>query len=224
MRRSYNIPLDYTRVLYLQSNNNPQNTVNQGQLINTDIAPKNITLELEAATVVSACRGRRAYSCAACYDSKTSTAYHPLCYYYPPTNNTPNFTDMSNNRYYWNTVNIGDRHTYIYNAVNGGCYLDGVLNRTITDNSANISVPLGLFCRIYTSQSSPEGISLGGGLYAVCSSWRIYYVKLTDKTTNAIVSEMLPCLDKNNRPCMYDTVRQQPFYNLGTGEFSYALI
>jgi len=32
---------------------------------------------------------------------------------------------------------------------------------------------------------------------------------------------LIPALDPNNRPCMYDTVSKQPFYNAGTGEFLY---
>ena len=39
--------------------------------------------------------------------------------------------------------------------------------------------------------------------------------------SGVLMQDLLPCLDKNNRPCMYDTVSQQPFYNQGTGEFLY---
>ena len=38
------------------------------------------------------------------------------------------------------------------------------------------------------------------------------------------IIKLLPCLDMINRPCMYDTVSQQAFYNLGTGEFGYELL
>lgn len=31
----------------------------------------------------------------------------------------------------------------------------------------------------------------------------------------------IPCLDNNNVPCMYDTVSQTPFYNIGTGDLLY---
>ena len=46
---------------------------------------------------------------------------------------------------------------------------------------------------------------------------RCYYTKiyLNDK----LVLNLIPCLDSNNRPCMYDTVSGQTFYNQGTGEF-----
>lgn len=34
---------------------------------------------------------------------------------------------------------------------------------------------------------------------------------------------LIPALDPSGRPCMYDTVTKQPFYNQGTGEFLYEL-
>ena len=38
---------------------------------------------------------------------------------------------------------------------------------------------------------------------------------------NSLVLNLLSALDPNGRPCMYDTVSGQPFYNAGTGEFLY---
>jgi hypothetical protein len=35
------------------------------------------------------------------------------------------------------------------------------------------------------------------------------------------VFNFIPALDTNKRPCLYDTVSKQPFYNAGTGEFLY---
>ena len=35
-----------------------------------------------------------------------------------------------------------------------------------------------------------------------------------------LCSKLIPCLDRNNRPCMYDTIRKITLYNLGTNEFS----
>ena len=34
---------------------------------------------------------------------------------------------------------------------------------------------------------------------------------------------MIPALDTNGKPCMYDTISKQIFYNQGTGEFLYEL-
>lgn len=41
------------------------------------------------------------------------------------------------------------------------------------------------------------------------------------KEDGVLAMNFIPCLDPNNRPCFYDTVSQQPFYNQGTGEFGY---
>lgn len=35
---------------------------------------------------------------------------------------------------------------------------------------------------------------------------------------------MLPALNENGKPCLFDIVSQTPFYNLGTGEFGYETI
>lgn len=50
--------------------------------------------------------------------------------------------------------------------------------------------------------------------------YRLY--RFTIKNANdELIMNLLPCLDKNGKPCMYDTVSKKPFYNEGTGEFLY---
>lgn len=50
--------------------------------------------------------------------------------------------------------------------------------------------------------------------------YRLY--GFTVKNANdKLIMNLLPCLDKNGTPCMFDTVSKQPFYNQGTGEFLY---
>ena len=39
----------------------------------------------------------------------------------------------------------------------------------------------------------------------------------------AYTLNLIPTLDRNGTPCMYDTVSKQTFYNAGTGEFLYEL-
>lgn len=52
--------------------------------------------------------------------------------------------------------------------------------------------------------------------YKLCG--RIYNFNVKGRTN------LVPCLDPSGKPCMYDTVTQQPFYNQGTGEFGYELM
>ena len=51
---------------------------------------------------------------------------------------------------------------------------------------------------------------------------RIYNYKV--ESSDDIIQNFIPCLSKTGKPCMYDTVSKQPFYNLGTGEFGYELM
>ena len=50
---------------------------------------------------------------------------------------------------------------------------------------------------------------------------RIYEVEISEFET--VIHHFIPCLDPNNKPCMFDIITQQPFYNQGDGEdFTYA--
>lgn len=50
---------------------------------------------------------------------------------------------------------------------------------------------------------------------------RCCYARFTDG--GKVVRDFVPAIDPNGRPCMYDLVTRQPFYNQGTGEFTYSL-
>lgn len=57
------------------------------------------------------------------------------------------------------------------------------------------------------------------GAYSECSIGRVYHCKITQDAR--LVRNFIPALDQTGRPCMFDTVTQQPFYNQGTGEFKF---
>lgn len=48
----------------------------------------------------------------------------------------------------------------------------------------------------------------------------IYYIRVFDDN-DILIHEFLPYLDKNNKPCMMDTITGKAYYNSGTGEFTY---
>ena len=50
---------------------------------------------------------------------------------------------------------------------------------------------------------------------------RFYCVSVYDSWN--LIRNFIPALDPSGRPCMYDTITKQPFYNLGTGEFLYEI-
>lgn len=54
---------------------------------------------------------------------------------------------------------------------------------------------------------------------SIRSTYRVYKFSLTQE--ESIIMDLIPALDKNGTPCMYDTISKQTFYNQGTGEFLY---
>lgn len=64
-----------------------------------------------------------------------------------------------------------------------------------------------------------NGKAMVDGTY--CRNLRIYSFAIS-KDGNKIMN-LIPALDRNGTPCMYDTVSKQTFYNAGTGEFLYEL-
>ena len=64
-----------------------------------------------------------------------------------------------------------------------------------------------------------EGKPMVNGTY--CRNLRIY--SFTISKDGEKIMNLIPALDRNGTPCMYDTVSKQTFYNAGTGEFLYEL-
>lgn len=54
-----------------------------------------------------------------------------------------------------------------------------------------------------------------------CSKIKLKYLIIQE--SDNIVRNFIPALDPTGRPCMYDTVTKQPFYNQGSGEFLYKI-
>ena len=64
-----------------------------------------------------------------------------------------------------------------------------------------------------------EGKAMVNDTY--CRNLRIY--SFTISKDGEKIMNLIPALDRNGTPCMYDTVSKQTFYNAGTGKFLYEL-
>ncbi len=58
-----------------------------------------------------------------------------------------------------------------------------------------------------------------GGDSGNYSAIKLDYVKINNGET----ADLVACLDDNGKPCMYDFVSKQTFYNVSKGEFNYAI-
>lgn len=96
----------------------------------------------------------------------------------------------------------------VLRAENKSFYVDDTLKGTST-GTVNVQIYNAYLFGVYGQSSKGIG--------------RVYYLKVQDEN-NRLVQDLIPCLDNNNRPCMYDTVSKQTFYNQSTREFLYGPI
>lgn len=102
---------------------------------------------------------------------------------------------------------LGTKYNGKINYLNNGKLI--INNTTTGDNGSNgvvSSRTIKLFCRDYN----------GNLAY---TNARIYRCQISEGTT--LVRDLVPCLDDQNVPCMYDVVGKQTYYNAGTGQFTY---
>lgn len=78
------------------------------------------------------------------------------------------------------------------------------------DKFRDLNNPIYLFCRNILGEAYNH------------ANYKLYncIIEENSKTTR----NFIPALDSTGKPCMFDKVTQQPFYNHGTGEFGYKLL
>lgn len=89
-------------------------------------------------------------------------------------------------------------------------------------NSKVISAGSGSYVCAYSLilfGTNREGKAMVNDTY--CRNLRIY--SFTISKDGEKIMNLIPALDRNGTPCMYDTVSKKTFYNAGTGEFLYEL-
>lgn len=96
------------------------------------------------------------------------------------------------------------RNPTLYVCSKDGFYINGVLEWTPQTENIAADQP----CYIFRNNTA--------NFYAGVNQ-RIYYFKDYDGST--LVRDLIPVIDWNDRPCMYDRVTDELFYNQGAGEF-----
>lgn len=100
---------------------------------------------------------------------------------------------------------------YALELSNNGFYVDGTLIESFNQQPFSCDYSYYLF-----------QLNNAGALYIINPKMRVYHCEFKENDT--LIHNFIPCLDPNNRPCMFDLVTKQPFYNQGTGEFLYGNI
>lgn len=108
--------------------------------------------------------------------------------------------------YYENPPIIGKDYNVEWDYDGKQCTMscNNIVNTSKESLSSTNDIPIYLFALNEKSTASQHS-------YA-----RIKYFKMNTSISSI---DLIPAIDPNGRPCMYDLVTQQPFYNSGTGEF-----
>lgn len=190
------LPSGYTRLNYLESTGT--------QYIDIGITPyelRNKQLFLDYQITDNFSKNFRLFGA---YDN---TQQYGFCQIFANTN-------IENMGLQWGTPVFNDyipknnlRHSLFIDCLNKKMNIDGHVYYITINPYYSIHINSYLFCR--NSNSIPDNFA----------SLKIYNFII--QKYDELFLNFMPALDHNKRPCLYDTVSQQPFYNQGTGEFLY---
>ena len=196
------LPLGYTEVEYLEGTGT--------QYIDTGYIPNNNS-EIEIVCNSGGVQGTNLFG------------------YRNASANSKNITITTSNTgttvFYTNDFNNSNYNTYRYNfESNANQILKLKLSkseRSVYNTSGTLLGGNSVSCPdVFTCDSTAYLMNVAGTpFFTQCFKGKVYSCKISE--AGVLVRDFIPCLDSNNRPCMYDKVEGKPYYNVGPDEFSY---
>ena len=105
-----------------------------------------------------------------------------------------------------------NKHNFKYNTTEGKVYWDGIEKGNVYKSiNPPDNLPLGIFGQVQKNSQNYAGNSR--------CEMKLYDYKTYYKSSGLLKSRYIPCIDKNNNPCLYEIISEKTFYNQGTGEF-----
>ena len=88
------------------------------------------------------------------------------------------------------------------------------------EHGVGVTIDGTLYALVSTGANTSDTLKVLGGLDGSrAARGRLKRCKIWSGST--LLAEMYPALDANNTPCLYDVIRNQAYYNAGSGTFSY---
>ena len=198
-----NLPAGYTKCVYLQSDGTQW--IDTQFIANEDTGLYLKTLHLNNGNYISFGSGE---SGKAYYAPRINISSKQMAYCYGSSAVATFYYDKGDDLIYTSTMNLYNDKTVTF--ISEDTKWSGILT-----NAANAaSCSLWLFSWNKNTGSIDQTYGKFGG--------RIFRAKITQGDT--LIRDFVPCLDTDNRPCMYDLVTQEPYYNQSGGvEFTYCV-
>lgn len=197
---NYNLPAGFKKCVYLQSDGT--------QWINTQVVPNSETglyfkaLQLSYGNFVPLGLEENSY---AIYPPR----YNNKELYYKWGNASTKIMtwDKADDLIFSSYLNFYNSKIAKFNSSDTDAYSQ------ITSQTGTFTIPICLFSWNYNGSYNATTGKWGG---------RIYRAQITQGDT--LIRDFVPCLDTDNRPCMYDLITQEAYYNQSEGtEFSYCV-
>lgn len=139
-------------------------------------------------------------------------------------------TERSCVEFWQNTLFLGIRATgeFYFNNKAGMLFSDGTTATVgtrykMTLNESGLTVNGHFIQGARGEEKRPDYVTVGlfSAQNADYQCWLKKYYWI-ETLSGKVVRHLVPALDTTGRPCMFDLVNRQPYYNQGTGEFLYA--
>lgn len=200
-----NLPAGYTKCSYLQSDGTQW--IDTGYIPNTDTGVSIKLQHLSYGDFIPF--GAQESSSAYYYPPRFNTNSKHCVYSFGTTYQLAFVYDKGDDLIYTSTMNL-------YNDKTLNLISQDTIWRGINYISFGTTFTRSMWLFSYNMDNTAINATYGkfGG--------RIFRAKITQDTY--LAHDFVPCLDENNRPCMYDLVTQTPFYNQSGGtDFTYCI-
>ena len=201
----YEVPAGYTKCLYLQSNGTQRIDTGHIPDADTGVYIKAQHLSYGDHVVFGSWQSSNNYY----YAPRINTSSKAGVYSFGTTYQLSFYYDKGDDLVFTSTMNLYNDRTVNFWSEDTNWF--GIIPVNFT---ATFTRPLWLFSYNMDNTSINATYGKFGG--------RIYRAQITQGDT--LVHDYVPCLDTNNRPCMYDVIEQKTLYNQGTGaDFEYCV-
>ena len=201
----YELPAGYTKCVYLQSNGTQW--IDTGVIPNADTGVYIKTQQLSYGDHTP--MGSWESSSYFYFVPRFNTSSKAGAYSFGTTSQIMFYYDKGDDLVFTSTMNLYNDRTVNFWSEDTNWF--GIIPVNFT---ASFTRPLWLFS--YNMDNSTINATYGK------FSGRIFRAKITQGDT--LIHDYVPCLDADNRPCMYDLITQTPYYNQSGGtEFAYCV-
>ena len=201
------LPYGYTEIAYLETTNQQNNdtSTNNAAYIDTGVTPDGTTkieCRVQFTTLISGNSNEALFGATGVNSSKPARMAFGFASVSPYTNF---YMGLGIQNLTTSVTRDTNAHIFTIDASTSSWKIDNTTGTFSNTGEVVGDGPMYLFARNYAAYEYANKPA----------NAKLYYCKIWKN--NVLIRYFIPCLDSNNRPCMYDKVEGKPYYNSGSG-------